>query len=43
MHACTHLLQSPPIKEFIVFSRPASEPKQIKTGNISWEIQLEEY
>ena len=38
MPTCTHLLQSPSIKEFIVFSRPASEPEQIEIGNISCAI-----
>lgn len=35
MSHCTHLLQSPSIKEFIVFSRPASKPEEIEIGNIS--------
>lgn len=35
MPNCTHLLQSPSIKEFIVFSRPASKPEQIEIDNIS--------
>ena len=30
MPNCTHLLQSPSIKEFIVFSGPASKPEQIE-------------
>lgn len=37
MYNCTHLLQSPSIKEFIVFSRPASKSEQIDIGNISCE------
>lgn len=42
MPNCTHLLQSPSIKEFIVFSRPASKPERIEITNINCEIQSEE-
>lgn len=43
MPNCAHLLQSPSIKEFIVFSGSASKPEQneIEIGNISCEIQSE--